>query len=171
MIAWQRSIWVWQSVFFQQTVWFPTKLNHLSAGTWVSSRSEEIYWYIGNGRQNRMNRLGWLETLLSALDRYGINSLAYGFLSIISTHHLDPPADTQQYLYKIPVKWEDILVIQILTSLYYAEPFCLPLHPGRLTWNLKITYLKRKITWTKPAFWGFQPLILLGCNERRQNTT
>ena len=28
------------------------------------------------------------------------------------------------------------------------------IHPGRLTWNLKITQLKRNIIWTKPSFSG-----------------
>ena len=30
------------------------------------------------------------------------------------------------------------------------------LHPGRLTWNLQISHLERKMIWTKPT-WGYVP--------------
>ena len=38
-------------------------------------------------------------------------------------------------------------------------------HPGRLTWNLQITHLERKMVWTKPP-WGHVPAVNLpGCTE------
>ena len=46
---------------------------------------------------------------------------------------------------------------RIWSNLNYL-PFWLtnvfPLHPRNLTWNLKITCLKRKLIWTKPPFSG-----------------
>ena len=42
------------------------------------------------------------------------------------------------------------------------------LHPGKLTWNLKITQLKRKIIWTKLPFLDISMLVFRGkiCKKR-----
>ena len=37
-------------------------------------------------------------------------------------------------------------------------------HPGRLTWNLTITQLKRNIIWTKPSWLQVPAVNLAGCN-------
>ena len=48
------------------------------------------------------------------------------------------------------------------TKYKFQGAFMGDLHPRRLTWNLKITHLKRKNIWTKPSFFGFQNVEIFG---------
>ena len=76
------------------------------------------------------------------------------FMRSSGVFHVVFPWDWFAYQPKMPIQgWVNgVLPHGFPWTIWAHRTYCWFIHPGRLTWNLQITHLERKIIWTKPPW-------------------